>query len=202
MALMKSVLILGFALSGLLPAQVLEQGERDRAMSHLHVTRKMFLDSLEGVTPAQWAWKPSPEVWSVAEVAEHIALSESLIFGLVNKVAAGPAATAEQKAEAKGKDEMILKAMVDRSKKAQAPEPLKPTHKWKTKEELIDAFKKSRDNTIAFVQTTSLDLRNHAAPHPVFKQLDAYQWVLLLSAHSERHTLQLLEVKGMPGFPK
>lgn len=171
-------------------------------MSHLHVTRKMFLDALEGVTPAQWSWKPSPEVWSVAEVAEHIALSEDMIYGLVLKMAAGPAASEAQKAETQGKDETILKMMVDRSKKAQAPEPLKPSHKWKTKEDLIAAFKKSRDNTIAFVQTTNFDLRNRATPHPVFKQLDGYQWILLLSAHSERHILQLLEVKGMAGFPK
>jgi len=199
---MKSVLLLGITLAGVLPAQTLQQGERDRAMSHLHVTRKLFLDSLAGITPAQWSWKPSPEVWSVAEVAEHIALSEDLIFGLSRKVAAGPPATQEQKAETKGKDETILKAMVDRSKKAQAPEPLKPTHKWKTKEELIAAFKKSRDNTIAYVQTTEDDLRGRATPHPIFKQLDAYQWVLILSAHSERHTLQLNEVKAMPGFPQ
>ena len=171
-------------------------------MSHLHATRKMFLDSLDGVTAAQWAWKPSPEVWSVGEVAEHIALSEDMLFGVVRKVASGPAATEEQKAAAKGKDEFILKAMVDRSKKAQAPEPLKPSHKWQTKEELIAAFKKSRDNSIAYVQTTQDDLRGHAVPHPIFKQLDAYQWVLLLSSHSERHILQLQEVKGMPGFPK
>lgn len=199
---MKSALLLGITLAGVLPAQTLQQGERDRAMSHLHVTRKLFLDSLEGVTAAQWSWKPSPEVWSVAEVAEHIALSEDMLFGLVRKVAAGPPATEEQKAEAKGKDETILKALVDRTKKAQAPEPLKPTNKWKTKEELIAAFKKSRDNTIAYVQTTQDDLRGHAVPHPIFKQLDAYQWVLLLSGHAERHTLQLLEVKSMPGFPK
>ncbi len=195
-------MLLGIFLVGCMPAQTLQQGERDRAMSHLHVTRKMFLDALEGVTPAQWSWKPSPEVWSVAEVAEHIALSEDLIFGLVLKVAAGPAASEAQRAETQGKDESILKMMVDRSKKAQAPEPLKPTHKWKTKEELIAAFKKSRDNTIAFVQTTNFDLRSRTMPHPVFKQLDGYQWILLLSAHSERHTLQLLEVKGMAGFPK
>ncbi|MBL8176188.1 MAG: DinB family protein [Bryobacterales bacterium] len=199
---MKSALLLGIALAGLLPAETLQQGERDRAMSHLHVTRKMFLDSLEGVSAAQWAWKPSPEVWSVAEVAEHIALSEDMLMGLVKKVVAGPAATAEQKAEAKGKDEFVLKALVDRSKKAQAPEPLKPTNKWKTKEELIAAFKKSRDNTISYVQTTADDLRGHATPHPVFKQLDGYQWVLLISGHAERHILQLQEVKAMSGFPK
>jgi len=32
--------------------------------------------------------------------------------------------------------------------------------------------------------------------------LDAYQWILLLSGHTERHTLQILEVKADPKYPK
>jgi hypothetical protein len=38
--------------------------------------------------------------------------------------------------------------------------------------------------------------------HPVFKTLDTYQWLLLISAHMRRHTLQIVEVKADPNFPK
>jgi len=37
---------------------------------------------------------------------------------------------------------------------------------------------------------------------PLGKQLDAYQWVLFIAAHSERHTKQIDEVKADPHFPK
>ena len=57
-------------------AQPLTQGERNRAMSELHATRKQFLDAIEGLTPAQWNFKPAGGGWSVAETAEHIAVSE------------------------------------------------------------------------------------------------------------------------------
>jgi hypothetical protein len=30
---------------------------------------------------------------------------------------------------------------------------------------------------------------------------DAYEWVLLIGAHSERHTKQMEEVKTSPGYP-
>lgn len=199
---MKPVLVLGFALAGLMPAETLSQGERDRAMSYLHATRKMFLDAVADVTPKQWSWKPSPEVWSVAEVAEHIAVSEDTLFGLVRKLAAGPVASEQQRAETKGKDETMPKGMVDRSRKAQAPEMLRPTHRWKTKEELVAHFKQSRDATIEYVKTTGEDLRAHVNAHPAFGPLDGYQWILLIAAHSERHILQLKEVKDMAGFPK
>lgn len=186
--------------ASVLPAQV-SQGERDRAMSYLHATRKQFIDSLAGVSDAQWKWKPSAEVWSIAEVAEHIALSEDGIFGAVKSTVAAPVDEAAV-AKAKGKDEMLLKGIVDRSRKAQAPEALRPTHKWKNAKELIAHFKASRDNTIEYIKTTQDDLRNHVRVHPAFKELDGYQWILLIAGHSERHIMQLNEVKTMAGYPK
>ena len=33
-------------------------------------------------------------------------------------------------------------------------------------------------------------------------KLDCYEWILFLTAHSERHLKQILEVKADPGFPK
>jgi hypothetical protein len=46
------------------------------------------------------------------------------------------------------------------------------------------------------------DLRDHAVMSPIGKNLDAYEWVLYIAAHSERHTKQILEVKADPNFPK
>jgi hypothetical protein len=39
-------------------------------------------------------------------------------------------------------------------------------------------------------------------PHPALQTIDGYQWVLLLAAHSARHTAQIDEVKGAAGYPK
>ena len=40
------------------------------------------------------------------------------------------------------------------------------------------------------------------APHPEMGVMDGYQWLLLIAAHCERHTAQILEIKAMPGYPK
>ena len=193
-------LLLAILAASLLPAESISQGERDRAMSYLHATRKQFIDSLAGVSEAQWKWKPSPQVWSIAEVAEHIALSEDLIFSAVKATVAAPVDEAAT-TKTKGKDEMVMKMIVDRSVKAQAPEMLRPVNKWKSASDLTAHFKDSRDNTIEYVKTTTEDLRKHVRPHPLLKELDAYQWTLLIAGHCERHILQLNEVKTMPGYP-
>ena len=112
-----------------------------------------------------------------------------------------PAAPAKRD-PVKGKDEMILERVPLRSHKAQAPEFLKPTNRWATREELVAAFEKSRSATIDYVRSTNDDLRDHFGLHPTLGTLDAYQWILLISAHSERHTKQIEEVKADPNFPK
>jgi hypothetical protein len=182
-------------------AEPLSQSDRDKAMSHFHATRKVFLDSVAGLSDAQWNFKPSPERWSIAECAEHIAVSEDAIFEGVQNALKSPAEP-DKKPMAAGKDEMIVRAMPNRSVKAQAPEFLQPKRRWPDPAALVAHFKESRDRNIAYLQTTQDDLRSHFLEHPVFKTLDAYQMMLLISAHCERHTLQINEVKADPKYPK
>jgi DinB superfamily len=179
----------------------LSQHDRDFAMSHMHGTRKMFLDAVAGLTPAQWNFKASPEKWSIAECAEHIAVSESYIFGAVEKLLAGPSATPEVLEKTKGKDEAVVKMVPDRSAKFQAPEPIKPKKLSSDPSEYVEKFKASRDAHIAYVEKTGDSMRDKVMPHPAMGPLDAYQWLLLVSAHCERHTLQILEVKAAAGYP-
>jgi hypothetical protein len=175
------------------------QPDREKAATYLEETRAKFLKSIDGLTEAQWTFKPSPTAWSIAEVAEHIAISESTILGLIQDkmLTAPPPKTGETMA-----DEKVIAGLVDRSSKFQAPEMLKPTNKWATRDALVKDFNAARDKTIEFVKTTKEDLRAHATPHPVLKMLDTHQWVLLIAGHSERHTLQIEEVKTATGYPK
>jgi hypothetical protein len=176
--------------------------ERAAALTSLQATHDAFLKSIAGLSEKQWRFKPVPDRWSVAEVAEHIAVSESAIFGLVQtKFMTSPADPAKR-AEVAGKDQIIMERVPDRSHKAQAPEFLKPTNRWATEAELTKAFEDSRKATMDYIRTTNDDLRDHFGPHPVLGTLDAYQWILLISAHSERHTKQIEEVKADPNFPK
>ena len=175
------------------------QKDRAAAVKYLEDTRQSFLKSIEGVTPAQWTFKATPESWSIAEVAEHIAISEGTIFGMITtKMLQGPAPKPGETIT----DDKLIAGVTDRSKKAQAPEILKPVNKWATKEELVKSFNADRDKTITWVKTTTEDLRAHAAPHPAFGPLDVHQWVLLVAGHSARHTAQIEEVKTAGGYPK
>jgi hypothetical protein len=176
--------------------------EREAAIKQFETTRDNFLKSISGLSEKQWTFKSAPDRWSVAEVAEHITVSESTLGGLVQlRLMQSPAAP-EKREQVKGKDELILTKVPDRSHKAQAPEFLRPTGRWATEAELTKAFEDARAANIHYISTTNDDLRDHFFDHPAFGTLDGYQWLLLISAHSARHTEQIEEVKADPNFPK
>jgi len=185
--------------------QTLTQEERDHAVAELEGSKKAFLDATKGLSPAQWNFKAAPERWSVAECSEHIALAEGFIFGLVSERIMKAPANPEKRDAAMGKDELILNMMQDRSHKATAPEPIDPAkHGIMTPEEALKLFQESRAHTIDYIKTTQEDLRDHLFDHPVpaIGTLDGYQWILLISGHTRRHTAQILEVKADVNFPK
>jgi uncharacterized damage-inducible protein DinB len=182
-------------------APTLTAQEREFALQQFQTTRDNFLKSISGLSQKQWTFKPAPDRWSIAEVAEHITVSETTIFGVIQRSLQSPA-TPEKREQVKGKDELILTRVPDRSHKAQAPEILRPTGRWATEADLTKAFEDARKANMEYVRTTNDDLRDHFFDHPAFGTLDGYQWLLLISTHSARHTAQIEEVKADPNFPK
>jgi len=180
--------------------QTLTQADRDKGVQYLEQTRDGVVAAVTGLSDAQMKFKPGPDRWSVAETLEHIAVSEDFLFqNITNNIMKAPAGAPDR--DTAKIDAFVLSAVTDRSHKAQAPEPLKPASRW-TPAETLDHFLQSRGKTIAFLQSTP-DLRAHVVNGPPLNQpMDAYDWLLFISAHSERHTKQILEVKADPNFPK
>lgn len=176
------------------------KADREALVAHLKKTEAVFLKSIEGVSDAQWKWKSAPDRWSVAETAEHITKAEDMLRGRVEAMLKAPAAAPELLAKTKGKDEVILKAIPDRTTKRTAPEPLVPKGSFASKAALIEAFKAARAKTLA-IATGPTDLRAYANADLPVGETDAYQGVLFLSAHTERHTKQIEEVKATAGYP-
>ncbi len=174
--------------------------ERAYLLEQLEQSKKDMLASIQGLTAAQWKFKPAPEVWSVAECAEHIILAEEYIFSGAQGVLKTPAGPRLEGATAEH-DRALVAGVKDRSKKATAPEPIVPADKFATPADAAREFTARRDKTIAYVKTTNDALRVHSTDGPAGK-MDSYQFLLLLSAHSSRHTAQIREVEANPDYPK
>lgn len=192
------VLVVAAMTTALASAASLTEAEKKEGLTHLDRTRTGVVEATRGLSEGQWKFKPNPDRWSVAEVLEHIVVTEEFLLRNTHEVMQAPAGKPDR--DYKGLDKLVLKAIADRTQKAQAPEPVQPSGRW-SPHATLDNFLKARARTTEFLKSTP-GLRDHVADSPLGQPLDAYQWLLYISAHCERHTKQILEVKAHPNFPK
>jgi uncharacterized damage-inducible protein DinB len=199
---MRKLLVFGFltVMLGRAGGGAIGDTERAYLLDQLEQSQKAVLASIDGLTEAQWTFKPAPTVWSVQECAEHIVLSESYIFDGVQQLLKTPAVDRPEKSNSDA-DRMLVAGVQDRSRKGTAPEPLVPGRKFATPTDAAKAFLAVREKTIAYVRSTQDELRTHVGPGPA-GPMDGYQGLLLLSAHSARHTAQIREVEANANYPK
>jgi len=181
-------------------AQTLSQADLDRGLQYLETTKKNIVDATRGLSEAQWNFKPSVFKWSVAQVMEHIAASEDLLRQMAEGQIKQQSPSVPDR-DLKKTDDKVLEVIPDRSRKFQAPEQLRPRNQFGSPEAALKHFIDSRAKTVELLKTTP-DLRAHVADSGLLGKIDAYERILFIAAHSERHTKQLLEVKADPKFPK
>jgi hypothetical protein len=179
----------------------LERKERKFARDFLKDTKTDLIKTVKGLSQAQLSFHSAPDRWSVEDCMKHIAAAEMGLRQVLDNNLK-EAATPEKKGEVKTSDEDLIKMIEDRTHKAQAPEQLRPENTpFKSADEALNSFKENRDKLMDFVKNTQEDLRNHVVDL-TFIKIDAYQMVLFISAHSNRHTQQIKEVMTDPNFPK
>ncbi|GAA3943897.1 hypothetical protein GCM10022209_44290 [Chitinophaga oryziterrae] len=175
--------------------------ERDYAIRFLKETETDVLNSVKGLSEAQLKFKPAANKWSAEECIKHIAAAEKELWAMAVPVLKQPA-NPEKRTDIKFTDEQLVKAVEDRSHQSKTITALEPDNSpYKSVAEALNAFKKNRDKLIVFINSTQENLRNHVVVLPV-GTYDLYQFILLISAHSNRHTQQIEEVKVNNSFPQ
>lgn len=190
----------GKKVSGTLTAK-----EREFLVGYLQDTRQSLLADLAGLSAAQLKFKPNAETWSIAENVEHIVLVEENVYASVTeKILKSPARPEWKGEKAPRVNDLtpIVVATNRTARKFKAPETLRPVKRYTTAAEARADFEKTRAKALGFAQTTNDDLRAHFADNPIVGTIDAYQWLLFVAAHGERHRAQIAEVKAHSGFPK
>lgn len=182
-------------------AQSLTKEERKAAIKYINWSSKELKKSLKGLSTAQLNYKPATDRWSPQECLYHIAFSEGALRGALDQALQAPADPAA-KMEVKITDEEIKKMVTDRTNKVKTAEPFEPQNTgFKSYDEAVAAFKSKRAMLVDLVKNSDADMRNHIVTLP-FGKMDAYQFILFIAGHSNRHTQQLNEVKTATGYPQ
>ena len=183
----------------------LTSSELDYARLYLQQTQNGVVGATKGLSQTQWNFKPAPDRWSIAEILEHMVLTQDLVLGPTREKLAKAPPPSER--DNKLVDAIVANQIPDRTAKFKAPEFLQPTGRW-TPAAAMDRLLKNYAQLTEYLETTP-DLRQHALDAPPLKavskgaydSMDGYQWILATAAHVERHTKQILEVKADGNFP-
>ena len=168
--------------------------ERQRLLAHLAMTSAWLLDEVAGLSEAQLAFKPTKEAWSIAEVLDHVVVVAPIYWQDLQRALA----TAPTDLAPRDTDASILWYGIDRTNREQAIPTELPTTNVRPLKTLVAEYRTHHTRLRQYVMTTKDDLRRHLVAR---QGSDAYQWLLLISTHEQRHILQIREIKSAPGFP-
>jgi DinB superfamily len=173
---------------------------RQFALDQLAASEAKLLALFDGLSDSRWHFRESPERWSIAENLEHLIAFEAFIRTAIQRTLEAPSEP-EKKSTAASKEPLVLGLATSRSTKFTAREIVRPIGRWTTPAAIIEEFRKTRAQTIAFAAQTQAPLRDHFFPHIAFGDLDCYQWLLVLGQHTGRHAAQIEQIKADPAYP-
>jgi hypothetical protein len=181
--------------AGSAPAAPITKMERQHLVAHLEMTGSWLVDEVSGLSPAQLRFRPAPGAWSILEVVDHLVVAEPIYWQDLQKAMNAPPAKQRRPAT----DEGMLWYGIDRTQRQKALATEDPKGQLRDLQAGLDALRKLHARVLEYARTTNDDLRAHVVER---EQSDAYQWLLLISTHAQRHILQIREIKADQKFPK
>jgi hypothetical protein len=167
--------------------------ERALLIERLEASRERVRELLNASSEDALKHSPADGGWTPLECAEHLVLSEEALMRMIRHDILSAAPNSALPLELQGRDGAVVAAMNDRSRRTETFEFLVPRGTYETGAFVLDAFLARRAATIDFVRGTKLPLHYHAAPLEGLGLLDAYHWMLLIAAHTDRHVEQMRE---------
>lgn len=186
----------------------LTEDERTELLTMLDASQNRVMDLISGLSDAQWTFKSGEDRWSVAECTEHIVRSQRALLGLA-QLALSKEPDPEWLERTRTKGALIRQVMPNRQPFGQggatAPMEIRPTENW-DRAKAIQEFYTVQGEVVAYVEALAENapIKQYTAEHPfpVFGWLNAYDWLIYVPLHTERHSRQIEEVQADPNYPK
>ena len=177
-----------------LAAAELSEHDRERLIAHMNMTSSWLLDEVSSLSAAQLDFRRQQDSWTIMEVLEHLVLVGPIYWNDLQNALKQPAIDQDLS----GHDVEILWYGINRAFRDPAIPSERPKGELRDLRVGLDTYRKNHARLLEYVKTTKDDLRRHFVNR---QRSDAYQWVLLISTHEQRHILQIREIKADPKYP-
>lgn len=181
---------------------VLNKKERRFAASQLESSMKDLFKNIKNLTPEQWNYRPADGGWSIAGACEHLLVAEQSTHMLITqKILSNKALKAAPANPIT--DQEVIDFIRDRSpeRRVKTAPRFEPQGIISSPAHFIEQFAVARQRHITFAKTSTADMKSYFYESPAGK-ISAYQWLLVASAHAERHLAQMKEVMEDANYPK
>lgn len=195
--------MLTLALTSAAPNRSLSKKEIKYTTNYLDSSMSLAFSAVEDLSQEQWTFQSDAESWSIAGICEHMLIAEkNILFLIQNKIITDATNRQYDEGDLISNEDIIV-GLKDRGegKRRKTNERFEPTGALKTPAQFMTEYRAARRATMDFVKNTDVDLNAYYWPSPLGDKLSAYQWTILLSAHAERHTAQIIEVQSSPNYP-
>lgn len=170
--------------------------ERQRLVAHLEMTESWLEDEVKNLSETQLKFKMTPGSWSVEEVVMHLAIAEPQYWDQFNQSLAKPV---QPDFKPQATDTAMLWYGIDRAQRTTTGEARVPRDQFTDFASAHASFKKLRGEMMKVAKDSAEDLRGRQF---LTASQDLYQWFLMISTHSQRHIMQIREVKAHKDFPR
>jgi DinB superfamily len=179
--------------------KTLNMNQVKKLISEVLAARNRYLDTVRQLSEAQAQWKPSPEVWSVVDITEHLYRAEhGGIHGMwkVMQAARDGKKTWEGERVHKG---LSIEEIVEKTWKPKeivpavaAPRLGGPIGFWAASLESLQVELNALGHEL-----NDEELQSLIHPHPISGPLDIRQRFEFLRFHIDRHLNQVEELKSL-----
>ena len=174
----------------------LTNGERQQLVAHFEMTEAWLVSEVEGLTDAQVRFRMTPQSWNVMDVVEHLAIAEPQYWKNLQDPLKQPV---KEGFKPQATDAGILWYGIDRTERTTTGEARVPRGTFPSVKESLASFRKLRATMLDTARTSQDDFRGRALEGGY---QDLYQWFLMISTHSQRHILQIREMKAHAKYPR
>ena len=162
----------------------------DEIFAALATTRRHIDEQVENLSDEQAKERLAPEVWSVAEIIEHLSLAEARMLELLRGLLGREAAVAANAGSSNAS--ISIQVMTDRAtEKFTAPSFLHPTGAVPLSESLAKLHQSREALLHLRSQIEARDYTHVTYPHPAFGPLNLYQWLAAVEFHECKHLIQI-----------
>jgi DinB superfamily len=140
--------------------------------------------------------KPGENVWSILEILEHVFLIDKAVLKALT--APAPIEETDKTPNELFGEQKIHKLLVERRNfKVPAPDFSNPSGRFTTIEDAKQNINSIIDRIVNHINSNTITEETHTIKHLVLGEMTKIDWVHFLISHTNRHILQIEEVKGI-----